>query len=104
MRQNQDIKPSQVLLARSVSTADSASFVFDTRGYSSATLSAQVLDLVPVRGSSRASAWIQDAIDGTNFVDIVLIGDSNTGFTQYGICNGLVNAMCLEGASQYASS
>lgn len=104
MRQNQDIKPSQVLLARSVSTADSASFVFDTRGYSSATLSAQVLDLVPVRGSSRASVWIQDAIDGTNFVDIVLIGDSNTGFTQYGICNGLVNAMCLEGASQYASA
>lgn len=104
MRYNQELKPSQVVLARSVSTTDSASFVFDTRGYSSATVAAQVLDLVPVRGSARASTWISDAIDGTDFVDIVLIGDSNTGFNQYGICNGLVNAMCLEGASQYASA
>jgi hypothetical protein len=103
MRQNQNIKPSQVIVARSVTTNDSASFVFDTRGYSSASVSAQVLDLIPVRGSSRASTWISEAISNTGFVDVVLIGDSNTGFTQYGICNGLVHAMCTLGASQYAT-
>lgn len=103
MRQNQDIKPSQVLLARSVATTDSASFVFDTRGYSSATLSAQVLDLVAVRGSNRASSWISDVKNTTGFVDIIMIGDSNIGFSQYGISTGLVHALCTVGASQYAS-
>ncbi len=104
MRRSQDIKPSEVVVSRSVSTNDSASFIFDTQGHASATVVAQVLDLMPVRGSKRASTWISDAVDGNGFVDIVLIGDSNTGFNQYGICNGLVHAMCTEGATQYASA
>lgn len=104
MRRSQEIKPSEVLLSRSVSTNDAASFIFDTRGHASATVVAQVMDLMPIRGSSRASSWISDAVNGEGFVDIVLIGDSNTGFNQYGICNGLVHGMCTAGATQYATA
>ena len=68
-----------------------------------------------VNGSTRAGVFLRDAVNGTDSVDIITIGDSNTGFQSagvpasaayaYGYTCGLHRALgCFMGIPMYATA
>ena len=60
-----------------------------------------------VTGSTRPGRFIGDCIAGSDFLDIVVIGDSNTGSAIVGLWgyhNGLSEALLAAGAHPYATS
>lgn len=66
-----------------------------------------------VAGSTRAGQFICDAINGTDSLDVIVMGDSNAGWVTtgasgmyfaYGYTCGLLNALGNLGARQYATS
>jgi hypothetical protein len=54
-------------------------------------------------GSRRANAFISDVVAGTDSVDVITIGDSNTGYNNCGISTGFREALAYRGALQYAT-
>lgn len=55
-------------------------------------------------GNNRAAAFLRDAINGTDSVDIITIGDSNAGQNDYGYTNGVDRCMAyFHGATMYAT-
>lgn len=55
-------------------------------------------------GSNRAAGFLRDAINGTDSVDIITIGDSNAGQNDYGYTNGIDRVMAYSyGATMYAT-
>jgi len=55
-------------------------------------------------GSNRAAGFLRDAINGTDSVDIITIGDSNAGQNDYGYTNGIDRVMSYSyGATMYAT-
>lgn len=55
-------------------------------------------------GSSRARRFVRDCIDGDDGVDLVWVGDSNTGYNGYGWCDGFAGGLTRAGARMYATS
>lgn len=53
--------------------------------------------------SSRAKQFIRDAIAGTDSVDILIGGDSNTNYGGWGWCDGMTSALVTAGASHYST-
>jgi hypothetical protein len=56
-----------------------------------------------IYGSSRASQFIKDVVSGSNSLDIVTIGDSNTWYDLFGYNDGIRCALGYAGASEYAT-
>ena len=56
-----------------------------------------------IYGSSLASAFIKDAIAGTDSLDVLTIGDSNMGYEDSGYSAGLRYALSMHGVHQYAT-
>lgn len=54
-------------------------------------------------GSRRASVFISDVVAGTDSVDVITIGDSNSGYNNCGISTGFREALAYRGALQYAT-
>lgn len=55
-------------------------------------------------GNNRAASFLRDAINGTDSVDIITIGDSNAGNNDYGYTVGLDRTLAYSyGATMYAS-
>lgn len=57
----------------------------------------------PIEGSIVPAVWMDDAIDGRDWLDLVWIGDSNTGFEGSGWADGFHAALIDEGAATYAT-
>jgi uncharacterized phiE125 gp8 family phage protein len=55
-------------------------------------------------GSSRARRFVRDCIDGADGVDLLWVGDSNTGYNGYGWCDGFAGGLTRAGARMYATS
>ncbi len=53
--------------------------------------------------ATRAKQFLRDAIAGTNSVDILVSGDSNTNFGGWGWCDGLNYALQQAGSNDYAT-
>lgn len=56
-----------------------------------------------VYGANGVAAWIRDAVQGTNSIDCLWIGDSNTGFNGWGWADGWQHGLCQNGAPMYGS-
>jgi hypothetical protein len=54
-------------------------------------------------GSRRANVFIKDCVAGTDSVDVITIGDSNTGYNSCGVSTGFREALAYRGALQYAT-
>lgn len=59
--------------------------------------------VVGLYGSTRAGTFIKDVVAGTDSVDVITIGDSNTGYNNCGISTGFREALGYRGALQYAT-
>ncbi len=57
-----------------------------------------------VYGSSVAGTFVRDAVNGTDSVDFVVIGDSNAMFTSVGWSGGIIRALHNRGATMYATA
>lgn len=55
-------------------------------------------------GSSRARRFVRDCIDQADGVDLLWVGDSNTGYNGYGWCDGFAGGLTRAGARMYATS
>ena len=53
--------------------------------------------------SAKARKFVIDAIAGNDSVDILIAGDSNTNYSGWGWCDGLVHGLTALGASHYAT-
>jgi hypothetical protein len=53
--------------------------------------------------STRAKQFIRDAIAGTDSVDVLIGGDSNTNYGGWGWCDGMTNALVTAGALHYST-
>lgn len=69
-----------------------------------------------VRGSGTISQWLKDTKDGKSGLDFLIVGDSNTGYgeplsssitdtgaREYGLTDGLAQALINNGCNMYAS-
>jgi len=55
-------------------------------------------------GSSRIRRFVRDVIDGADGLDLVWVGDSNTGYNGYGWANGFADGLTRAGARMYATN
>ena len=85
MRSSSNLRPTGVVVAEDLTTAQTASFQFDTVGFSGATicLSARGTSST-ITGPSTLTTWMSDLLANNASVDFLFVGDSNTAYNAYG--------------------
>jgi len=58
---------------------------------------------VGIYGSNQVASWIRDSVLGTQSLDCLWIGDSNTGYNGWGWADGWQHGLCQNGAPMYGS-
>lgn len=56
-----------------------------------------------IGGSTTVAGWIRDAVAGTQSLDCLWIGDSNTGYNAFGWCDGWQHGLAQNGAPMYGT-
>lgn len=57
-----------------------------------------------IYGSSKISTWLRESKSGTDCIDFLFIGDSNTGFGTYGWLDGILQGILNNGILQYGTA
>ena len=104
MRSASNIRPTGVVVAEDLTTAQTASFQFDTVGFSGATicLSARGTSST-ITGPSTLTTWMSDLLANNASVDFLFVGDSNTAYNAYGWVSGFGAALVNLGATNYGT-
>lgn len=58
---------------------------------------------IGLTGSPKAAQWIKDAVAGSDSVDVLVIGDSNTDYSAYGYVSGIAKALRDSGVPMYGT-
>jgi len=111
------IAASDVLVATTngsviVTTSGRGQFVSTSNAVSGRTFTAKKVGAIEstlngsgIYGSERAAAFIQDAVNGNDSIDVLIFGDSNAGSNNiYGYTGGWMAALSNFGIQQYATS
>ncbi len=110
MKSSNDLRPTGIVVAESLTSSQTASFQFDTLGFNAASVVVSSRSVSEsVFGSEVVGSWISDAINGTDSIDFLFIGDSNvfyqvSGSRCYGYFAGFHYAMLQQGATMYGTA
>jgi hypothetical protein len=86
-----------------ITTTGSYQFVSCESANSGETFWAQRVASSINSNSTRAKQFIRDAIAGTDSVDVLIGGDSNTNYGGWGWCDGMTSALVTAGALHYST-
>lgn len=104
MRSSSNLRPTGVVVAEDLTTAQTASFQFDTVGFSGATICLSARGTSPtITGPSTLTTWMNDLLANNASVDFLFVGDSNTAYNAYGWVSGFGAALVNLGATNYGT-
>lgn len=104
MRSTSEIRPTGVVVAEDLTTAQTASFQFDTVGFNGATISVSARGTsTTITGPTTLTTWMNDMLANNSSIDFLFVGDSNTAYNGYGWVSGFGAALVNLGATNYGT-
>jgi hypothetical protein len=104
MRASSNIRPTGVVVAEDLTSNQTASFQFDTVGFSGATVSVSARGTsATITGPTTLTTWMNDLLANNASIDFLFVGDSNTAYNAYGWVSGFGAALVNLGATNYGT-